>query len=240
MRLDKFLSETMTASRKESARTARSGGVRVNGEAVRDVSVHIDPDTDVVEYLGVRVEYAKYHYFLLNKPEGYVSATDDRSLPCVTELLPPPYDRAGLFPVGRLDRDTVGLMILTDDGALAHALLSPKHHVQKEYFFRVAEPLADGAEDAFARGMTLGNGEECKSAALSLSPDRMSGTVTLTEGKYHQIKRMMGALGNRITYLARTRFASIRFDTALAPGQCRPLTDGEIASLRSAAGGDQT
>ena len=138
MRIDKLLSELGVASRKEAARVAKSGGVLVDGLPERDLSRHIDPLVSRVTYLGREVLYQKYTYVMLNKPEGYVSATDDKSLPYVTELLPEELRRRELFPVGRLDRDTVGLMILTNNGQLAHSLLSPKHHVAKEYYFTAA------------------------------------------------------------------------------------------------------
>ena len=139
MRIDKFLSELGIASRKESAAAARRGGVSVNGTPIKDVSKHIDPDTDIITYLGRELKYEKYVYVMLNKPEGYVSATEDSRLPPVTDLLPEELMRRELFPVGRLDRDTVGLMILTNNGPLAHSLLSPRHHVEKKYRFRARQ-----------------------------------------------------------------------------------------------------
>lgn len=234
MRLDRFLSGAGTATRKEAARAARAGAVTVNGAVMRDVSAHIDPASDHVVFCGAAVVYRKNHYFLLNKPAGYVSATDDRALPCVTELLPEPYRHMGLFPVGRLDRDTVGLMVLTDDGAMAHTLLSPKRHVEKEYRFTLAEPLCAQAQTLFLSGMTLKNGEVCKSAHLCTDPDRMGGTIILTEGKYHQIKRMMGALGNRVVCLERVRFGPLRLPQNLRRGECRELTEEQIQALRDA------
>ena len=131
MRIDKLLSELGLCTRREAAKIAKSGGISVDGQPVRDVSSHIDPDRQKITFLGREVEYSQYVYVMLNKPEGYVSATDDKSLPYVTELLPEELQHRELFPVGRLDRDTTGLMILTNNGKLAHALLSPKHHVEK-------------------------------------------------------------------------------------------------------------
>ena len=233
MRIDKFLSEQGVASRKEAAKAAKSGGVLVNGVAVKDLSTHIDPETATVFYLGRRIEYHKFIYVMLNKPEGYVSATDDKSLPYVTELLPDELRKRELFPVGRLDRDTVGMMILTDDGVTAHALLSPKRHVEKKYFFTAAEPLIEGAEEHFQGGVTLADGYECKSALLELSEDRCSGIITLTEGKYHQIKRMIASTGNKVTSLERISFADIPLDRSLSRGEYRLLTEEETAHLLS-------
>ena len=231
MRIDKLISESGIASRKEATRVARSGGVLVDGKPAKDLSVHIDPEKCRVSYLGREIVYRRFTYVMLNKPAGYVSATDDKSLPYVTELLSDELQRMELFPVGRLDRDTTGLMILTNNGQLAHALLSPRHHVTKEYFLTAAEPLCEGAEERFECGVTLADGYECKRAGLSLSEDRTSGTVTLTEGKYHQIKRMIAAMGNRVVTLRRISFATIPLDESLAEGEWRLLTDEEIHIL---------
>ena len=231
MRIDKYISELGIASRKETARAARAGQLTVNGEVVRDASAHIDPERARVVFCGREITYSKYTYVMLNKPEGYVSATEDSRLPVVTELLPEDLQRRELFPVGRLDRDTVGLMILTNNGQMAHALLSPRRHVTKEYFFAAAEPVADGAEKLFSEGVTLADGYECKSAGLCLEPDRKSGIITLTEGKYHQIKRMIAATDNRVVTLERISFAGIPLDPALERGQWRYLTEGEIERL---------
>lgn len=234
MRIDKFLSEMGLASRRECAALAKRGQILVDGVPVRDSSCHIDPERQTVTLSGRAVEYSKYTYVMLNKPEGYVSATDDRSLPYVTELLPEEYRRRGLFPVGRLDRDTVGLMILTNDGALSHALLSPKHHVSKVYRFTADEPLPEGIEEKFRHGVTLSDGYECKSAQITLDGDRLHGEIVLTEGKYHQIKRMIAASGSHVTYLERICFADIPLDPELGRGQWRLLSLDEIKKLRTA------
>lgn len=231
MRIDKLLSELGIASRKEAAKVAKSGGIIIDGIAVRDVSKHIDPEKSKVIYLGREIVYQKYTYVMLNKPTGYVSATDDKSLPYVTELLPEELRRRELFPVGRLDRDTVGLMILTNNGVLAHSLLSPKHHVTKEYYFTAAEPVREGAEEHFKDGVTLADGYECKPAELYLSEDRREGRIVLTEGKYHQIKRMIAAQDNRVTSLERISFGGILLDRTLARGEWRYLTKEEIDIL---------
>ena len=235
MRIDKFLSECGVASRKEAARAAKSGLVKVDGVPKKDLSEHIDPERQAVSYAGRIIEYRRFTYVMLNKPEGYVSATDDKSLPFVTELLSPELRKMELVPVGRLDRDTVGLMILTNNGTLAHAVLSPKRHVTKVYRFSAAEPLAQNAEELFASGITLADGYECKSAILDADSDRMGGTIVLTEGKYHQIKRMVAATGNRVTSLERISFAGIPLDGALKRGEYRFLSDEEIGILERAA-----
>ena len=231
MRIDRLLSDMGIASRKESSQAARRGMITVNGTVVKDASKHINPECDSITYMGRAIEYRKHVYVMLNKPEGYVSATDDKNLPVVTELLSDELRRMELFPVGRLDRDTVGLMILTNNGPLAHSLLSPKHHVEKEYVFKCAEPLTPGAEDKFRDRITLADGYECKEAVLTPDPDRMGGRIILTEGKYHQIKRMFEAVDNKITYLERLEFGALKLDGTLERGQWRYLTDAEVASL---------
>ena len=231
MRIDKLLSELGLCTRREAARIAKTGGITVDGAVIKDASKHIDPENSRITLLGREVVYQRYTYVMLNKPDGYVSATDDKSLPYVTELLPEELRRRELFPVGRLDRDTVGLMILTNNGGLAHSLLSPKRHVTKEYFFTAAEPLKAGAEEQFKNGVTLADGYECKPAELVLSQDRLSGRITLTEGKYHQIKRMIAAQDNRVTSLERISFGGIPLDRSLNRGEWRFLTKEEIAIL---------
>ena len=235
MRIDKFISELGIASRKEASKIARGGGVSVNGVPVRDLSSHIDPERDSVIFQGRELSYKKYVYVMLNKPEGYVSATEDSKLPVVTELLGEELQARGLFPVGRLDKDTVGLMILTNNGNLAHTVLSPKRHVEKKYYFESAEALPDGAEAVFESGITLRDGYECKSAKIELYEGRRSGIITLTEGKYHQIKRMIASFGNAVTYLKRISFATIPLDDSLAEGEWRFLDAEEEKTLISFA-----
>ena len=233
MRLDKFLSEMGISTRKETALLAKKGQITVDGVPFRDASKHIDPEKNKVVFCGSEVSYAKYTYVMLNKPTGYVSATEDSRLPVVTELLSEQLQRIELFPVGRLDRDTVGLMILTNNGPLAHRLLSPKHHVEKEYYFKCADPLIEGAEDRFKNNIVLADGYECKSAVLVPDRDRLGGRIILTEGKYHQIKRMIASLGNKVTYLKRIRFSDIALDASLSEGEWRMLTQEEIKILES-------
>ncbi len=235
MRIDKFISDSGVASRREAANAARRGMLSVDGVPVRDASVHIDPERQSVTYCGRVIEYRRFTYVMLNKPAGYVSATEDSRLPVVTELLSDELRRIELFPVGRLDRDTVGMMILTNNGPLAHTLLSPRHHVSKEYYFECAEPLDPSAEERFSQGVTLADGYECKSALIKMNEDRLSGTITLTEGKYHQIKRMIASLGNRVTFLERISFAGIPLDRGLSRGEWRMLTDAEAAALSEKA-----
>ena len=221
------------STRKETAVLAKKGLILVDGEPFRDSSKHIDPEKNAVTFCGREIKYSKYTYVMLNKPEGYVSATEDSRLPVVTELLSDELRRMDLFPVGRLDRDTVGLMILTNNGPLAHRLLSPKHHVEKEYYFKCAEPLIEGAEKKFENNIVLADGYECKSAVLVADSDRMGGRIILTEGKYHQIKRMIASISNKVTFLERIRFSEITLDETLERGKWRLLSEREVQILES-------
>lgn len=231
MRIDKFISDSGLASRKEAALAAKRGQLLVDGIPERDTSRHIDPEKQTVTFMGRDIAYTRFTYVMLNKPKGYVSATEDSRLPVVTELLSEELRRRELFPVGRLDKDTVGLMILTNNGPLAHTLLSPKHHVKKVYRFEAAEPLSENAEEVFKSGVTLSDGYECKSAELVCTKERTSGEITLTEGKYHQIKRMIASFDNRVTELERISFAGIPLDESLGRGEWRYLTESEISLL---------
>ena len=233
MRIDKLISDMGLASRKEAAQIAKRGGVLVDGEPVRDTSRHVNPEISVISFQGKEIKFRKYTYVMLNKPEGYVSSPDDKINPYVTELLSPELRKMELFPVGRLDKDTVGLMILTNNGQLAHRLLSPKRHVEKDYRFECATALPESVERDFENGVTLADGYECKPSKIVLMADRKSGVITLTEGKYHQIKRMIATSGSKITYLERIRFAEIPLDETLSRGEWRYLTDAEIAGLEA-------
>ena len=232
MRLDKFLSVTGTATRSEASRAVRSGRVTVNGLGVKSADHKIDPEKDAVCFDGVRVVYREFTYIMLNKPTGYVSATDDKNLPTVLELLPDELRRTGLFPAGRLDRDTVGLMLLTDDGVLAHFLLSPVSHVSKSYKFTALSPLSKSDISALESGVDIGEDHITKPSSLTVESDGASGVITISEGRYHQIKRMFEAVGNKITSLERITFGPLALDPSLARGEWRFLTSDEIKELQ--------
>ena len=235
MRLDKLLSAAAVATRTESARAVRAGGVSVNGKAVRRADVQVDPQKDEILFFGTPVVYKPYRYVLLNKPDGYVSATEDGKDPTVLELLPPMYTTLGLFPCGRLDKHTLGLMLLTNDGELSHRLLSPRRHVAKRYRFSTKFPLNQADCEQFRDGLVLEDGYETKPAEIELFEDGRSGIVTLVEGKYHQIKRMMEALHNQITFLERISFGPLCLPEELARGEWRELDVQEEAALLTAA-----
>lgn len=231
MRVDKFLSNMGIASRTESSKAARQGGILVNGVAVKKADVHIDPDKDEIIFCGRKIEYRKYTYILMNKPDGVVSATEDGRDKTVIDLLPEELQKLNLFPCGRLDKHTLGLVMLTDDGDLAHRLLSPKHHVKKKYFFESKFPLTDDEIKYLEAGATLEDGYVTKPSVIELGADGKSGYITLVEGKYHQIKRMLESVNNKITYLERITFGSLVLDENLARGEWRFLTENEIKEL---------
>ena len=231
MRIDKFLSNMGVASRTESSKAARQGGILVNGAAVKKADVHIDPEKDVVTYLGRKIEYRKYTYILMNKPDGVVSATEDGRDKTVIDLLPEELQKLNLFPCGRLDKHTLGLVMLTDDGDLAHRLLSPKHHVKKKYYFESKFPLTDDEISYLEKGATLEDGYVTKPSEIELFEDKKSGHITLVEGKYHQIKRMLESVNNKITYLERITFGPLVLDENLERGEWRFLTENEIKGL---------
>ena len=234
MRLDKFLGIMGCCSRTDAKKVIRAGGVLVNGQAVRAADVKIDPEADEIIFAGKRVEYRKYLYIMLNKPEGYVSATEDGKDKTVLDLLPDEVKRAGLFPCGRLDKNTLGLMLITDNGELAHRLLAPDSHVSKIYAFRSKFPVSEEKAKTFEDGVSLDDGYVTKPARITLDDQRDSGTVLLVEGKYHQIKRMFDAMGNKITYLERISFGPLTLDAKLDRGEWRYLTDEEISALEIA------
>ena len=233
MRLDKFLGITGCCSRSDAKRFIRSGGVSVNGSVAKSADMSMDPDVDTVIFRGQTVVYRRYTYIMLNKPEGVVSATEDGRDRTVLDLLPEEIPKANLFPCGRLDKYTLGLMLITDNGVLGHRLLAPKSHVSKEYYFRAKHPISREDADRFEKGLTLEDGYETKPAKIELRGDGNEGVITLVEGKYHQIKRMLEALGNKITYLERIRFGPLLLDSALERGEWRYLTAEEIAMLES-------
>ena len=231
MRIDKFLSNMGIATRTESSKAARQGGILVNGAVVKKADVHIDPEKDVVTYLGRKIEYRKYTYILMNKPDGVVSATEDGRDKTVIDLLPEELQKLNLFPCGRLDKHTLGLVMLTDDGDLAHRLLSPKHHVKKKYYFESKFPLTEDEISYLEKGATLEDGYVTKPSEIKLFEDKKSGHITLVEGKYHQIKRMLESVNNKITYLERITFGPLVLDENLERGEWRFLTENEIKGL---------
>lgn len=234
-RLDKILANTGRWSRKEARELVRAGRVTVNGVVAVSPEEKWDP---VAQFLvdGMPVSGERLVYLMLHKPAGLVSATEDPRQPTVLELLPEHLKRVGLFPAGRLDKDTEGLLLLTNDGEMAHRLLSPRRHVDKTYFVRVEGALDAADTAAFSAGMTLGDGLVCMPAGLELLEEANTAIVTLREGKYHQIKRMLASRGKPVRYLKRLTMGPLSLDPALKRGEWRPLTGEELAALRTVAG----
>ncbi len=234
-RLDKLLAGTGKWSRREVKALVRQGLVRVDGRLAASAEDKLDPAAAIVTVAGETISLCRFTYVMLHKPAGVLTATEDRKQPTVLDLLPPELRRIALAPVGRLDKDTEGLLLLTNDGELAHRLLSPKYHVEKRYFARVDGELSAADAEAFARGMTLGDGLECLPAGLEVLPDRVC-IVTLREGKFHQVKRMLAARGAPVLYLKRLSMGPLTLDDSLAAGAYRLLRAEEILALYRACG----
>lgn len=229
MRIDKYLTATGTCTRSEAGKAVRRGAVTVDGRVVKSPSEQIDPERAAVCYFGEAVTYRRYLYLMMNKPEGVVSATEDGDR-TVIDLLPENYRRMNLFPCGRLDKYTVGFVLLTNNGPLGHYLLSPKHHVEKKYIFKAERPLSDEALAALERGVDIGGYITAPCTLARVGEDY---EITLTEGKYHQIKRMVEAVGSKVTFLERISFGGIALDRTLKRGEWRHLTPEETKLLES-------
>lgn len=234
MRLDKFLVSTGLVSRADAGRAARGGKVTVNGAVEKKADRQIDPDHDAVTLNGTPILYRRYTYILLNKPDGIVSATEDGRDKTVLDLLPPELQRIGLFPCGRLDKHTLGLVLLTNNGPLGHRLLSPRHHVEKRYLFECRSPLSEEQRVQLERGATLEDGYVTKPSRITLSEGATSGEIVLTEGKYHQIKRMFESVENKIVALERVSFGPLTLKGVSERGAWRYLDEDEIAALEAA------
>lgn len=234
MRLDRFLAEMGCGTRSQIRDAAKNGRIRVNGAVERSPDRKVDPETDAVRLDDMAVDYVRYEYYMLNKPTGVVSATEDRVHTTVVDLISGRL-RDDLFPVGRLDIDTEGLLLITNDGDLAHRLLSPKKHVDKRYLAVVSGELPADAEDRFAAGITLEDGTVTLPAVLKRAEHggRQAYILTIREGKFHQVKRMFEALGCAVVYLKRLSMGSLKLDETLRPGEYRPLTEEELAALKA-------
>ena len=234
-RLDKIIASTGRWSRKEARELARRGLVLVDGVVAREVEAKYAPETAEIVVNGEALRYRPYTWIMLNKPAGYLSATEDGRGETVLDLLPQELRRQNLFPVGRLDKDTEGLLLLTNEGGLAHRLLSPKRHVDKVYFAQTAGRLTETDCRAFAEGLLLGDGLKCQPAKLEILPegDGSKVLVTLREGKFHQVKRMLAARGAPVLYLERVQMGNLRLEPALSRGSFRFLTDEELTELRA-------
>ncbi len=231
VRLDRFLSNQLGITRTEAKELIKKRLVTVGGETAKLYDMKISPESDTVCAESSPVIYREHIYIMLNKPAGVVCATRDRLSETVLGLIPDELRRKGLFPAGRLDKDTVGFVLITDDGAFAHEILSPGKHVEKRYFAVLEKPASAKDAEIFASGMTIDGGDKCLPAKLEITDDPCKVYITLKEGMYHQIKRMAGAVGNKILYLKRVSIGKLELDPDLAEGQCREILHKEIEKI---------
>ena len=233
MRLDKYLAETAQCTRSEAKALLSKGRVQVNGAVCKKGDTQLR-ETDTVAVDGRALSYQQFVYIMLNKPEGVVSASTDKRDTTVVDLVGDAYPRRQLFPAGRLDKTSTGFVLLTDDGALAHDILSPAHHVEKQYVVTLDTSLTDAMRRGFAAGVTLTDGETMAPAGVEpLTDDGLTVQVTLRQGVYHQIKRMFGVFDAGVNALHRESIGGVALDPALAPGQWRELTAEEVERLRT-------
>lgn len=234
MRLDKFLAEAGLGSRKEVKQLIKKGQITVNQQIEKSDKKQVDPEKDRIEYRGELLHYQEFYYYVLHKPAGVVSATEDQRDQTVMDLFSAKDYRSDLFPVGRLDKDTEGLLLITNDGKLAHELLSPKKHVEKEYYAEVSGVMTDEDQQKFTDGILL-DGELTLPAELSIDEVAEAASkvrIILHEGKFHQVKRMVKSCGKEVTYLKRIRMGGLTLPQDLAKGKYRLLTEDELRRLK--------
>lgn len=235
IRLDKYLADMGIGTRQEVKKYMKQGRVTIDGEIIKKPETKVDTDKSMVCFDGREVAYAEYEYYMLNKPAGVISATEDNRCETVIDLIESK-KRKDLFPVGRLDKDTEGLLLITNDGALAHRLLSPKKHVDKCYFAKVQGKVTEEDVMAFSKGVNIGTLEEeewtMPGELVILKSDEISEIrLTIQEGKFHQVKRMFQAVGKEVIYLKRERMGTLVLDDSLELGEYRELTDEELKNL---------
>lgn len=228
-RIDKLIADTQNCTRSQARELIRCGEVTVGGTVIRDIGLRLDPQAEEICLSGKRLITGPC-YIMMNKPAGVVSATRSAER-TVLDLLPADLRRKGLFPAGRLDKDTTGFMLITDDGAFAHNILSPRRHVEKEYEALLEHPASDDDIHIFAQGMKLQDGTEFAPGRLELDGTRMRARVIIREGQYHQVKRMFEFVGNRVVSLRRLRIGGVWLDESLAPGEARLMTSEEVARI---------
>ncbi len=233
-RLDKIIASQGKYSRSEVKKLVKAGLVKVNGNIVKSSDIKCDVNSDEIVVDGVSLNYKKHIYIMLNKPKGVISATEDASQKTVIDLVPIELKRAGLFPAGRLDGDTTGFVLITDDGDFAHRILSPKNHIMKTYHATLQRPLSDEDIVKFKEGLTLGDGTKCLEAHVRMLPGQENvAEVIICEGKYHQVKRMFASLGNKVLELRRVKMGKLPLDESLSEGECKELTDIEVELIQS-------
>ena len=232
-RIDKIIASQGQYSRSEVKKLVKDGRITLDGKTVKSSDVKADPDQNDIAIDGKSIGYKKHLYIMLNKPQGVVSATEDTDHKTVIDLVPKELKRDGLFPAGRLDSDTVGFVLITDDGDFAHKILSPKNHIMKTYHATLQRELTQDDIDAFKKGIELKDGTLCLEAEVSpIDSDKPMAEIKICEGKYHQVKRMFAALGNKVLFLKRVKMGKLSLDENLPEGQCREITPHELELIQ--------
>ncbi len=233
-RLDKIIASQGAYSRSEVRKLVKAGLVSINGNVAKSSDIKCDAEKDEIAVDGVLLNYKKHLYLMLNKPKGVISATEDATQKTVLDLVPPELFRQGLFPAGRLDSDTTGFVLLTDDGDFAHRILSPKNHIMKTYHATLKSPLTNEDIIRFKEGLTLGDGTKCLEAHVRMLEGKENvAEVKICEGKYHQVKRMFASLGNKVLELRRVQMGALPLDENLSEGKCRELTSEELEQIEN-------
>ena len=230
-RIDKILSNQLGYSRKEIKELIRKKHIMVNEQIITKPDIKVNPELDIIKIFNQEITIKKHIYLILNKPTGYISATEDRTMKTVLDLVPQEYLHRNLFPAGRLDKDTTGLMIITDDGEFTHNILSPKKHISKTYNVTIDIKVTKEMVDGFKKGIMLNDGK-CQEASLEITGENTA-QVILTEGRYHQIKRMFGCFNAKVTKLERIKMGSLELPKDLKIGECRELTKEELNKVKT-------
>lgn len=227
LRIDKVLSQILGISRTDAKKLLKKQSLKVNGTRVTDADFKVDTDKDEIVLNGEKLNFKRFIYIMMNKPKGVISASNDPKVKTVVDLVPEALSRPGLFPAGRLDSDTTGFVLITDDGNFAHKILSPKNHVEKTYTAELERNITEDDIDRFLSGIELKDGTLCLEAKLRKIGEREA-EIIIHEGKYHQVKRMFATVGNRVLELKRVKIGNLELDKTLKSGECREITDEEL------------
>jgi len=231
-RIDKIISSQMNISRNDARSLIKGGSVSCDGSVVTDSAFKADAEKSEITVNGKPLFYKEHIYIMMNKPEGVVSATNDPKTKTVIDIVPESMKRKNLFPAGRLDKDTVGFMLITDDGDFAHRILSPSKHVEKTYVAHLRDVLSGEGKEILEKGAVLSDGTECMDARVRIIDDEGKKVeITIREGKYHQIKRMFASVGNEVVFLKRIAMGGLPLDDSLLPGECREISAEELEMI---------
>ena len=233
-RIDKIISSQLNISRNDTRTLIKKGAVLCDGVVVTDAGKKCDAEKSEITVNGKPLFFREHIYIMMNKPQGIVSATTDSKIRTVIDIVPENLKRKNLFPAGRLDKDTVGFMLITDDGDFAHRILSPSKHVEKTYIAHLRDRLSDEGKEILERGAVLSDGTECMDARVRLIDDEGKiAEITIREGKYHQIKRMFASVGNEVIFLKRISIGNLPLDESLGEGECREITAEELSLIQN-------